>query len=276
MAIANDVVRVAALADIHYSKSSQGALLPLFERISESGDILVLAGDLTDYGLAEEAKVLARDLTTMVKIPVVAVLGNHDFESGQESEIVKILSDAGVKVLDGDTFEVHGVGFAGVRGFCGGFGRGALGAWGERIIKEFVHEAVNEALKLEAALARLNTEHRIAVLHYAPIRETVEGEPLEIYPFLGSSRLEEPLGRFDVTAVFHGHAHKGRAEGQTEKGIPVYNVAQQVLQTSYPDRPPFRVLELRSSTSAAPSDVTSISERRQRGRRSSDRVPADG
>ena len=275
MAMANDVVRVAALSDIHYSKDSHGALLPVFERISETSDILVLAGDLTDYGLAEEAKVLARDLTTMVKIPIVAVLGNHDFESGQEEELVKILSDAGVKMLDGDTFETHGVGFAGVRGFCGGFGRGALGAWGERIIKEFVHEAVNEALKLESALARLNTEQRIAVLHYAPIRETVEGEPLEIYPFLGSSRLEEPLARFDVTAVFHGHAHKGRPEGHTAKGIPVYNVAQQVLQASYPDRPPFRLLEVRTAGGAPLSDVVPISERRQRGRRSTDRVPAD-
>jgi Icc-related predicted phosphoesterase len=180
MAMTNDVVRVAALSDIHYSKGSHGVLLPVFERISETSDVLVLAGDLTDYGLPEEAKVLARDLTSMVKIPTVAVLGNHDFESGQEAEVSKILSDAGVKMLDGDTFETHGVGFAGIRGFCGGFGRGALGAWGERIIKEFVHEAVNEALKLESALARLNTMQRIAVLHYAPIRDTLEGEPLEI------------------------------------------------------------------------------------------------
>ncbi|HXQ77154.1 MAG TPA: metallophosphoesterase, partial [Gemmatimonadaceae bacterium] len=168
-----DVVRIAAVSDIHYSKNSPGALQPLFAEITESADVLVIAGDLTDYGLPEEAKVLARDLTTTVKIPIVAVLGNHDYESGEEAELVKILSDAGVKMLDGDTFETHGVGFAGVRGFCGGFGRGALGAWGEPIIKEFVHEAVNEALKLESALARLHTEHRIAILHYAPIRDTV-------------------------------------------------------------------------------------------------------
>ena len=114
----------------------------------------LLCGDLTDYGLAEEARILAKDLAP-VKIPVVAVLGNHDFEAGEEREIAKILTDVGVHMLDGDTWEFHGVGFAGVRGFCGGFGRGALGPWGEKIIKDFVHEAVQEALKLESALARL-------------------------------------------------------------------------------------------------------------------------
>lgn len=271
MAMGPDVVRIAAVSDIHYSKNSPGAFQPLFAEITESADVLVLAGDLTDYGLPEEAKVLARDLTTSVKIPIVAVLGNHDYESGEESELVKILSDAGVKMLDGDTFETHGVGFAGVRGFCGGFGRGALGAWGESIIKEFVHEAVNEALKLETALARLRTEHRIAILHYAPIRDTVEGEPLEIYPFLGSSRLEEPLTRFDVTAVFHGHAHKGKPEGATSTGIPVFNVAHPVLKAAYPDRAAFRLFEVRTGE-AADAEVTPIGERRHRGRRTTDRT----
>ena len=273
MAMGPDVVRIAAVSDIHYTKNSPGAMQPLFAEITESADVLVIAGDLTDYGLPEEAKVLARDLTSTVKIPIVAVLGNHDYESGEEGELVKILSDAGVKMLDGDTFETHGVGFAGVRGFCGGFGRGALGAWGEPIIKEFVHEAVNEALKLESALARLHTEHRIAILHYAPIRDTVEGEPLEIYPFLGSSRLEEPLTRFDVTAVFHGHAHKGKPEGATSKGSPVFNVAHAVLKASYPDRAAFRLFEVRT---AEPDDteVTPISERRQRERRGGDRSSA--
>jgi Icc-related predicted phosphoesterase len=208
-----------------------------------------------------------------VQVPIVAVLGNHDYESGQEADLVKILSDAGVKMLDGDTFETHGVGFAGVRGFCGGFGRGALGAWGEPIIKQFVHEAVNEALKLEAALARLHTDYRIAVLHYAPIRDTVEGEPLEIYPFLGSSRMEEPLTRFDVKAVFHGHAHKGKPEGATSKGIPVFNVAHPVLKAYYPDRPAFRLFEVHTAESVD-ADVTPIAERRQHGRRSTDHTNA--
>jgi Icc-related predicted phosphoesterase len=266
----NGVVRVAAISDIHYTKTSQGALQSLFAAITDSADVLVLAGDLTDYGLSEEAKVLAKDLTSTLKIPAVGVLGNHDFEAGEEKEISRILSDAGVRMLDGDTYEVHGVGFAGVRGFCGGFGRGALGAWGESVIKAFVHEAIAEALKLEAALARLKTEHRIAVLHYAPIRETVEGEPLEIYPFLGSSRLEEPLSRYDVTAVFHGHAHSGALEGKTAKGIPVYNVSLPLLKERFPDRPAFRLLEVRPIDALPDPGV--ITERRHAGRRTDDRV----
>jgi Icc-related predicted phosphoesterase len=232
------VIRLAAVGDLHYSKQSQGMLQSMFAEITDAADILVLTGDLTDYGLAEEAKVLAKDLTASLKIPAVGVLGNHDFEAGEEKEISRILSDAGVRMLDGDSYEVHGIGFAGVRGFCGGFGRGALGAWGESVIKAFVHEAVAESLKLESALARLKTPNRIAVLHYAPIRETVEGEPLEIYPFLGSSRLEEPLSRFEVTAVFHGHAHRGALEGTTGKGIPVYNVSLPLMKAMRPGQPP--------------------------------------
>lgn len=270
-----DVVRLAALSDIHYSKSSQGSFQPLFSQIADSADVLLIGGDLTDYGLAEEARILAKDLAP-VKIPVVAVLGNHDYEAGEEREIVKILTDVGVHMLDGDAWEHHGVGFAGVRGFCGGFGRGALGPWGEKIIKDFVHEAVQEALKLESALARIKSEHRIVLMHYAPIRATVEGEPPEIFPFLGSSRLEDPLSRFDVTAVFHGHAHKGAPEGATQSGIPVFNVAHNVLMTHFPDRPAFRLFDVH--TAARDEDrVTAIGDRRQRGRRATDRGgDADG
>jgi Icc-related predicted phosphoesterase len=265
------MVRLAALADLHYSKSSPSSLQPLYAQIAESADVLVLCGDLTDYGLAEEARLLAKDLS-QVKIPIVAVLGNHDFEANQEGEIVKILGDAGVRTLDGDTWEFRGVGFAGVRGFCGGFGRGALAAWGEKIIKDFVHEAVQEALKLEAALARLSVSQRIVLMHYAPIRDTVEGEPAEIYPFLGSSRLEDPLSRFDVTAVFHGHAHKGAPEGRTQTGIPVYNVSYQVLKTNYADRPPFRLFEVRPQLKGDPG-VTPIGQRPWT-RRATDHGPA--
>jgi Icc-related predicted phosphoesterase len=266
--LSKDVVRVAAISDIHYTKASQGALISLFEEITGSADVLVLAGDLTDFGLSEEARVLAKDLTSALKIPAVGVLGNHDYEAGEEKELVKILGDAGLRILDGDSVEIHGIGFAGVRGFCGGFGRGALGAWGEQVIKAFVHEAINEALKLETALAKLRMEHRIAIIHYAPVRETVEGEPLEIYPFLGSSRLEEPLSRFDVTAVFHGHAHKGALEGKTSKGIPVYNVSLPLLQQR---NQRFRVLEVRLSDSPAISVEPMVSERRSAGRRLDDR-----
>jgi Icc-related predicted phosphoesterase len=263
----SDTVRIATIADVHYAKTSQGMFQPLFAQINESADILVIAGDLTDYGLAEEAKVLARDLTTSVTIPVVAVLGNHDYESGEQDEVLRILVDAGVHMLDGDSIEIQGVGFAGVKGFAGGFGRGALGPWGEPVIKLFVQEALNEALKLESALARLKTKHRIAVLHYAPTRDTVEGEPVDILPWLGSSRLEEPLGRFEVSAVVHGHAHRGAPEGKTATGIPVYNVALQVLKASYPDRPAFRIIEVPRERAAA--DDTP----RPHGRRSSDREP---
>src|SRR3954466_16291270 len=237
-------LRIAALGDIHVSKNSQGKFQPLFAQISSSADVLVLCGDFTDYGLPDEARILARELTSPVQIPVVAVLGNHDYESGKQDEIRHILTDAGVNVLDGEVVEIEGVGFAGVKGFCGGFGRGALGPWGEQAVKHFVQEAVDEALKLEAALARLRTERRVAVLHYAPIRATVEGEPPEILPYLGSSRLEEPINRHRVSAVFHGHAHGGSPEGRTSTGVPVYNVAMPLLARLNPDRPPFLILEL--------------------------------
>jgi len=237
-------LRVAAIGDLHVAKGSQGMFQPLFAQVSASADVLLICGDFTDYGLPDEARILARELTASLKIPVIAVLGNHDYESGHETEIRDILADSGVAVLDGEATEVHGVGFAGVKGFCGGFGRGALGPWGEQATKHFVQAAVDEALKLEAALARLRTAQRVAVLHYSPVRATVEGEPPEIFPYLGSSRLEEPINRYRVTAVFHGHAHRGAAEGRTSTGIPVYNVAMPLLARLEPGHPPFRVVEM--------------------------------
>jgi Icc-related predicted phosphoesterase len=239
-----ETVRIAAVADIHVKKTGQGSMQPLFAKASEDADVMLLAGDLTDYGTIEEAKVLAREITTSLRIPAVGVLGNHDFESGHAEELVKILTDAGVTMLDGDSHEVLGIGIAGVKGFGGGFGRRQLGAWGEEIIKKFVHETVNEALKLEAALARLRTPQKIALIHYAPIHATVAGEPAEIMPFLGSSRLEEPIDRYRVSVVFHGHAHRGTPEGRTHGNTPVYNVAMPLLTASFPDRQPFRVVEV--------------------------------
>src|SRR6478735_2045598 len=177
MAMADKVVRVAAVGDLHCTKNSQGTLQNLFAKASDSAEVLLLAGDLTDYGTVDEARVLARELMPL-RIPTAAVLGNHDVESGKDVEVCQILSDAGVVMLDGDAVELAGVGIAGVKGFGGGFGARALGAWGEPIIKQFVHEAVNEALKLETALARLRTAVRIVLLHYSPIQQTVEGEPL--------------------------------------------------------------------------------------------------
>ena len=237
------VVRIGALADIHCTKVMQGKVQPLLALAAQAADVLLLCGDLTDYGLPEEAHVLAKELSA-VHVPMIGVLGNHDFESGKQDEVRDILKEAGVTMLDGDACEIKGVGFAGVKGFAGGFGRGALGPWGENAVKEFVREAVNEALKLEAALARLRTPHRIGVLHYAPIRETVEGEPPEIFPYLGSSRLSEPLYRYKATAVFHGHAHRGAPEGKIGESIPVFNVSLPLLQRRFPDKPPCRVFEV--------------------------------
>jgi Icc-related predicted phosphoesterase len=155
-----------------------------------------------------------------------------------------ILTDAGVTILDGEATEVRGIGIAGVKGFAGGFGKRALGPWGESAIKQFVHEAVNEALKLEAALARLRMSRQIVLLHYSPIQETVEGEPPEIYAFVGSSRLEEPISRFPVSMVFHGHAHRGQPQGHTKDHVPVYNVSMPLLTRVFPDRPHFRLFNL--------------------------------
>jgi Icc-related predicted phosphoesterase len=242
--MSKQAVRLAAVGDLHIKKTSQGLLAPLLAPVNERADVLLLCGDLTDYGLPEETQILVKELTTAVRIPIVAVLGNHDYESGQQHDVCKRLMDAGVKVLDGEAVEIAGIGFAGVKGFPGGFGRGTLGAWGEPGVKAFVKEAIDEAMKLESALARLRTPQRVAVLHYSPIRGTVEGEPLEIFPYLGTSRLEEPLNRYPVNVVFHGHAHHGALEGRTARGTPVFNVAMPLLLHHFPDKPPFRVFEM--------------------------------
>lgn len=259
------VVRVAAIADLHCTKSSQGAFQTLFGRIADAADVVIIAGDLTDYGLPEEARVLARELTAL-RLPKAAVLGNHDLESGKGDEVAQILGDAGLTILDGDSCELAGVGVAGVKGFGGGFGKYALGPWGETIIKQFVREAVDEALKLEAALARLKTGQPIALLHYSPVQATVEGEPLEIMPFLGSSRLEEPIGRYPVSFVVHGHAHRGQLQGTTKTNVPVYNVSMPLLMRSMPDKSPFRVFEV------SVADQPSLSPSAIRGRRATDAV----
>ncbi len=238
----NDI-RLAATADLHCTKKSRDSVQNLLAAMARDADILLLGGDLCDTGLPEEAQILAQQIKSL-NVPVIAVLGNHDFESGKASEIEAILADVGVFILDGKSCEVQGIGFAGVKGFCGGFGDKALQAWGEPAIKSFVYESVEEALKLESALAKLRTPERIALLHYAPIVDTTVGEPPEIAPFLGSSRLEEPLNRYQVTAVFHGHAHRGSPEGMTEHRVPVYNVAKPLLERVFTDRPPYRILEI--------------------------------
>jgi uncharacterized protein len=155
----------------------------------------------------------------------VDVLGNHDYESGQAEEVEKILKAAGMHLLNGQSYETNGVAFVGVKGFIGGFGRRMLASFGEAVVKTFVAESVSEAIRLENAMRAVGNERAVVVLHYAPIVDTVEGEPLEIFPFLGSSRLGETIDRFKVSAVVHGHAHHGRYQGRTPRGAPVYNVA---------------------------------------------------
>ena len=236
-------VRFAAVGDIHVTKESAGTLRSFFTTASDAADVLLLCGDLTDYGTAEEAQVLVDELAA-VKIPIVAVLGNHDYESGTPEVVAEALKHIGVRVLDGEACEIEGVGIAGVKGFAGGFGRASLGAWGEPAIKAFVQEALNEAMKLESALAKLRMQRRIALLHYSPVAATIAGEPVEIFPFLGSSRLEEPLLRYPVDAIFHGHAHRGTLEGKTINGVPVFNVARPLLLRTRPGEPAFRIFEV--------------------------------
>lgn len=234
---------MAAVGDLHCTKASAGAFAPWLETVNARADVLLLCGDLTDYGLPEEAQVLIKELS-VVRVPVIAVLGNHDYESDKQAEVSEVLTKGGVHLMAGESHVVGETGFVGTKGFAGGFGSHTLGPWGERATKRFVQEAVDEAMLLESGLARLRTPRRIAVLHYAPIAATVEGEPTAILPFLGCSRLEEPLLRYPVDAVFHGHAHRGTLEGYTRNGVPVYNVALPLLRHQRPDQPPYRVLAL--------------------------------
>lgn len=239
-------MRIAAISDLHYNRESKGKLKEVFQSASEGADVLLLCGDLTDYGLPEEAGLLAEDLETYARIPVIGILGNHDHESAKAKRVREIMEGANVRMLDGESCELDGIGFAGTCGFAGGFDKWALNPWGESAIKEFVQASVDEALKLETALARLECDVRIVLLHYSPVRQTVEGEPPEIFPFLGSSRLEDPLNHYQVDVVFHGHAHHGRAEGTTSGNVPVYNVSLPVLRELDADRPPYRLFETKT------------------------------
>ncbi len=223
-------IMLAAIGDLHVTETSEHRYRDMFAEISEQADVLALCGDLTNFGKTREAEILAEDLRSCT-IPVVGVLGNHDYECGQPEEVARILHGAGMTVLGEQAVEIRGVGFAGVKGFLGGFGRGELGAFGEAPIKAFVDAALDEARKLENALRSLKTERNVAVLHYSPVSDTVAGEPPEIYPFLGCSRLADAIDRFDhVTVVVHGHAHRGTHEGRTPRGIPVYNCARMVVE----------------------------------------------
>jgi Icc-related predicted phosphoesterase len=224
--------RIAAVADIHIRESDKGKWVEFFKEVSRDADVLIIAGDLTDTGDEGEAQVLSEELRAC-SIPVVGVLGNHDYEKGRHKLIRQMVQNENVHILDGEAVVINNVGFAGVKGFGGGFDNHMLSMFGEGAMKAFVQEAVDEALHLDRALARLDQEYenlpKIAVLHYSPIKATVVGEPDAIFPFLGCSRLAEPLSRRNVTAAFHGHAHIGTLEGATANGVRVFNVAKPIL-----------------------------------------------
>lgn len=232
----SDSVKIAAVGDIHIRESTSGNIRDLLRDITQKADILVLAGDLTGRGTVQEAELLATELN-QCHIPVLGVLGNHDVEAGEQDAMLEILRHAGMVMLDGEPCEIQGVGFAGVKGFCGGFDHRMLEPWGESIIKAFVRETVDETLRLEMALARLRTDRKVVVLHYAPIMDTVMGEPEQIFPFLGSSRLIEPVCRFGANLVVHGHAHRGSHKGTAGNNIPVYNVSLPLMTQVSPEQP---------------------------------------
>ncbi len=236
-------LRIAAIGDLHVQETQARPYRDLFAAINDSADVLVLCGDLTNYGKPSEADILAEDLLAL-SIPVVGVLGNHDYESGCVDKVKERLTQAGLRILDGaEAVEIGGVGFAGCMGAMGGFGRGMLSAFGEPCVKAFVQSCAEENMKLETGLRMLRTPRAVAVLHYAPVPSTLEGEPIEIYPFLGNSRLAETVDRFDnVRAVVHGHAHRGVFRGQTPKGVPVFNCARPVLAAACPR--PFAIIDV--------------------------------
>ncbi len=235
-------MRIAAIADLHFSHQGYERFREQMSRVRDEADVLVLAGDLTNFGEPQQMESLINALVRL-RIATVAVLGNHDYESGHAGDLMKMMTDQGIKVLDGTAYERDGVGFAGAKGFGGGFGRGALTAFGEPEVKAFVQAAIDETLKLERALSQLRTPKRVVVLHYSPVVSTVAGEPPEIYPYLGSSRLAEVIDRHGADMVVHGHAHSGSPEGKTTAGCPVYNVAMGINQAKGAGRV-YRILEV--------------------------------
>lgn len=239
-------IKIAAVGDLHMRVTDKGMWAEHFKKVSNDAQVLLICGDLTDTGDEEEAEALAEELKSC-SIPVIAVLGNHDFEKGRQKIIRQIFTDRNITILEGESVIVEGIGFAGVKGYGGGFDNHMLSMFGEDAMKAFVQEAVNESLQLDRALARLEQEDpeipKIVLLHYSPIKDTVVGEPEQIYPFLGCSRLIEPLHRRKVHATFHGHAHAGRLEGVTSQGVKVFNVALPVLKAAE-GAYPFYILEV--------------------------------
>ena len=236
-------LRVAAVGDLHVGEASDKPYRDLFETVHEDADVLCLCGDMVNFGKTREVEILIEDLKTC-RIPMVGVMGNHEHECGQPDHVMEMLCDAGVRMIGaGRSYEIEGVGFAGGKGFVGGFGRYMLSAFGESSIKSFVQEAIEDANQIETSIRSLRTERSVVLLHYAPIVDTVMGEPPEIHAFLGSSRLAETIDRYEnVKLVVHGHAHRGAPEGTTHRGVPVSNVALPVLKTL--GDTPYRVFEV--------------------------------
>ena len=225
-------MRIAAIADLHCGKYPEAEIRRVLTGVSENADVLVMGGDLTNVGLVSEIKILMSVLRE-VPIPKVAVLGNHDHESNQVVNLARIMGENDVCVLDCTSCIIDGVAFVGTKGFCGGFDTMRIQPFGENAIKEFVETSINETMRLESALKEVESEKRVAILHYAPIKETLSGESPELYPFLGSSLLAEALERQGVAVAFHGHAHHGAPAGYTPRGIPVHNVCRFVQERFY-------------------------------------------
>lgn len=237
-------LRIAALGDLHVRNNSTGSYQNLFAEISKNADILLLCGDLTDLGLPEEAEILGKELQACT-VPVVGILGNHDYHNRKENEVARILQQNKLNFVHGVEFilEKNGkrYGFTGAKGFGGGFRPSMWGRFGEPEQKAFYDAITKEVQTLENGLNRLQRMNDIdgifVLLHFSPIRETLHGELQELYPFLGSTKLEEVIDRYTVNAVFHGHSHFGYPKGKTEKGIPVYNAAYQLMQKTNPQHP---------------------------------------
>ncbi|WP_204164967.1 MULTISPECIES: metallophosphoesterase family protein [Rhodococcus] len=230
------MMRIAAVGDVHLAEDARGLLRPALDKLHEHADVLLLAGDLTRHGTVEEASVVADEFRDL-GVPVIAVLGNHDHHCDAADEITALLESRDITVLEGTTATVavdgQTLGVAGVKGFGGGFAGKCASAFGERQMKDFAGHTVEVASELRRALSTLETDIRVALTHYSPISDTLHGEPPEIYPFLGSYLLGEPIDEFGVDLAVHGHAHAGRERGTTPGGVRVRNVAQPVIHSAY-------------------------------------------
>lgn len=235
-------MRIVSVGDIHCRVGTDTLIQQILGELDHNFDVLLLAGDLTDTGLPEEAEVLVKQLK-VYDIPIIAILGNHDHESGQPEGIVRVLEDAGITVLDRTACVVRNVGFVGTKGFCGGFGQNLVQPFGEAELKTFIRASIDEAADLETALESIeHCEHKVVLLHYAPIPETLEGEPRELFAFLGTSRLASAVDPHGADVILHGHAHHGGPMGRTPGNIPVYNVSR-FVQMAHTGKP-YCVIEL--------------------------------